>query len=255
MVKRDYTVPAVARALDILEYVSVHESPTMPDIVRDLDLPKTSVYQIIKTLQDRGYLKETRLPGGYALGLRLFGLGNQALGQIDIRAEAMPFLYALMRSVQQTCHLGVLEGNEAVYLAKVDSSRSAAVNSWVGKRFNLQTTAMGKVLLAWRPLHDVRTLLLSNPVTSPTPYTITDIDEYIRRLEEVRQNHWAMDDRENVIHMRCMAAPVFGAKGSVIGAVSITAAADDMTGERVQEYSAKLLDATRRLSEQIGYVG
>ncbi len=251
--KRDYTVPAVAKALDILEYVSMHESPTLADIVRDLELPKTSAYQITRTLLQRGYLRDTRIPGGHALGIRLFGLGSQALGQIDIRSEAMPLLYELMRAVQKTCHLGVLEGNEAVYLAKVDSPASTAVGSWVGKRFSLQSTAMGKVLMAWRPPQEVRTLLLGNPPPTPTPNTIMNVDDYLSHLAEVRKRHWAMDDRENVPHVRCLAAPVFGARGSVLGAISITAAAEEINENTIPHYTEKLLEITRRLSEKIGY--
>jgi DNA-binding IclR family transcriptional regulator len=253
MRERDYTVPAVAKALDILEYVGLHENTMLRDIVSDLGLPKTSAYQLTQTLLRRGYLRNTRVPGGYSLGMRLFALGNQAVGQIDIRSEAMPLLYELMRSVQQTCHLGVLEGNEAMYLAKVDSPHSLAVGSWVGKRFNLQTTAMGKVLVAWRDPQEVRTLLLSNPPPSPTEHTIIDVDEYLARLAGVRIHGWAMDDRENVIHIRCLAAPVFGARGSVVGAISITASANEITPETIPGFTEKLLSVAANLSEKIGY--
>lgn len=253
MRERDYTVPAVAKAFDILEYVGIHESATLQDIVKDLGLPKTSAYQLIRTLLQRGYLRNTRIPGGHSLGMRLFALGNQAIGQIDIRSEAMPLLYELMRTVQQTCHLGVLEGNEAMYLAKVDSPQSLAVGSWVGKRFNLQSTAMGKVLVAWRNPQEVRTLLLSNPPTSPTEHTIMDVDEYLVQLAEVRMRGWALDDRENVPHMRCLAAPVFGAQNSVVGAVSITASAEEVTDAIIENYTTHLTRIAAKLSEKIGY--
>jgi DNA-binding IclR family transcriptional regulator len=255
MSKRDYTVPAVAKALDILEYIGFHESATLQDIVRDLGLPKTSAYQVARTFLERGYLRSTRIPGGHALGMRLFALGNQAIGQVDIRSEAMPLLYELMRAVQQTCHLGVLEGNEAMYLAKVDSPHSLAVGSWVGKRFNLQTTAMGKILVAWRNPQEVRTLLLGNPPVSATEFTITDVDEYLNRLAEVRKRGWALDDRENIPHVRCLAAPVFGAHNSVVGAISITAAAEDVNEETIPGYIEKLVGVARKLSEKIGYRG
>jgi DNA-binding IclR family transcriptional regulator len=250
---KNYTVPAVAKALDILEYIGTHDSVTLQDIVRDLSLPKTSAYQVMRTLLSRKYLRRTRIPGGHALGLKLFVLGNQAIGQIDIRTEAMPLLYELMNSVRQTCHLGVLEGNEAVYMAKVDCPSSAAVRSWVGKHFSLWSTAMGKVLLAWRDPQEVKTLLLGHPPVSPTENTITDVDEYLNQLVLVRMRQWALDDRENVPHIRCLAAPVFGSQGNAVGAISISALAEMINEQTIPAYTEKLLEIARRLSEKIGY--
>jgi DNA-binding IclR family transcriptional regulator len=250
---RDYTVPAIAKALDILEYIGTHDGATLQDVVRDLSLPKTSVYQVVHTLLSRGYLKRTRIPGGHTLGLKLFVLGNQAIGQIDIRTEATPLLYELMNSVHQTCHLGVLEGNEPVYLAKVDCPGSVAVNSWVGKRFSLWSTAMGKVLLAWRNPQEAKTLLLGHPPAFPTKNTITDVDEYLNHLVLVRMRQWALDDGENAPCIRCLAAPVFGSQGNVVGAVSITASAEMVNERTIPAYTEKLLEITHRLSEKIGY--
>jgi DNA-binding IclR family transcriptional regulator len=166
----------------------------------------------------------------------------------------MPLLYELMNSVHQTCHLGVLEGNEAVYLAKVDCPRSAAVSSWVGKRFSLWSTAMGKVLLAWRNPQEAKTLLLGHPPASPTENTITDVNEYLNQLVSVRMRQWALDDRENMPHIRCLAAPAFASQGNVVGAISITALAEMINEQTIPAYTEKLLEITYRLSEKIGYV-
>ncbi len=253
MAERDYTVPAVARALEILEFVGNHESPTMQDIVEALSLPKTSAYQMLRTLLQRGYLRQTRIPGGYALGLRLFALGNQSIAQLDIRSEATPVLYELMRAVQQTCHLGVLEGNEAVYLAKVDCPQSVAVRSWVGKRFNLQTTAMGKVLLAWRNVQEARTILLDNPPPPGLEGSSLNIDEFLGQLPLVRERKWALDDNENTPGIRCVAAPVFGVQGAVVAAISISASSEVISDAELSDYSRQVCLAAEKLSERIGY--
>jgi DNA-binding IclR family transcriptional regulator len=112
---------------------------------------------------------------------------------------------------------------------------------------------MGKVLLAWRNPQEAKTLLLGHPPTSPTENTITDVDEYLNQLVLVRMRQWALDDRENVPHIRCLAAPVFGSQGNVVGAISIAAPAEMINRQTTPAYTEKLLEIARRLSEKIGY--
>ena len=250
---RKYMVPAILKCFDIVEFVAENQRVTLVAICRGLGLPKTSVYQILNTLCERGYLLYSPVDGTYCLSLRFFSLGNRALLNVDIRLEAQPLLYELMMEARQTCHLGILEGHEAIYLAKAFYEGSAVVNSWVGKRLNLQTTAMGRVLLAWRPAAEALELLRRNPPGQLTPNTVADPQEYLRGLAQVRQRGWAEENGENRVGIRCVAAPVRDVTGQVVAAVGISGLAAEITDDALPPLSEKLCQAADKLSQRLGH--
>lgn len=250
---RKYMVPAVIKCFDIIEFIAENQRASLVAICRKLGFPKTSVYQILNTLCERGYLLYSQSDGSYSLSLRFFGLGNRALLNVDIRLEAQPVLYELMMEVKQTCHLGILEGYEAVYLAKAFYEGSAVVNSWVGKRLNLQTTAMGRVLLAWRPAVEAMELLRRNPPAQLTPNTVTDPQEYLKGLELVRQRGWAQENGENRVGIRCVAAPVRDVTGKVIAALGISGLSAEITDDALVSLSQQLCRAAEKLSQRLGH--
>ncbi len=250
---KKYLVPAVLKAFDIIEYISNNGQVSLSGICKGLNLPKTTAYQIITTLYDRGYLIDGAEKGTMTLSFRFLGLGNRVLVGEDLRTEAQPVLEKLMNHVKQTCHLGVLEDHHAVYLAKAFYQGSPVVNSWVGKRLNLQTTAMGRVLLAWRDENDILGILKRNPPIQKTPKTILDPEEYIKTLPLVRSRGWAEENGENVIGLRCVAAPVRNISGEVIAAIGISGLSAEITDERLPEFAENLLKAAGDLSRRFGY--
>jgi DNA-binding IclR family transcriptional regulator len=151
-----------------------------------------------------------------------------------------------------TCHLGCLDGNDGVYLAKVDPENSILVNSWEGKRVALKSSAMGKVFLAWRPPAERQVLIDATPFLVRTGHTITDPVKFAEHIEFVRNQGFALDDEEDVVGIRCIAAPVFNSRGEVNYSISISGAAGDLTDARLPALAGTVTDAAQRLSASIG---
>lgn len=251
---KKYLVPAVMKAFDIIEFISERGQASLTDIYKELNLPKTSAYQIINTLQERGYLLYSPDKGSYSFSFRFLGLGNRVLAGLDLRDEAQPILQKLMADVRQTCHLAVLEGFDAVYLAKAFYTGSAVINSWVGKRLNLQTTAMGRVLLAWKDPEQVLALLHRNPPVQRTPKTILDPLKFMETLPLVRERGWAEENGENVVGLRCIAAPVRNVSGRVVAAMGISGLSAELTDQALPAMSMRLLQAADELSRRLGHL-
>lgn len=252
MQDKGYMVPAVSRAIMVLEFISHRESATLQEIVDSLALPRTSTYHILRTLAELGYLRQSR-SGGYALDMKLFFLGNQAASQVDIRSESIPLMYELMRATQLTVFLGVLVNNEGIYLAKVDGPNSVASLAWVGKRFALHSTSLGKALLAWCDMQEVRTIVAEMPFTQYTENTFTTMEAFSQHLVEVRKRGWAEDAMENVPSVSCIGAPVFGPHGKVVAAISASGQAQSLTAEQRAHHAPVVLAMAQRLSEAMGY--
>jgi len=212
-------VPALPKAFAILDLVAREGGIGFTAIQKTLGLPKSSVHQLITTLRDLGALQQAS-DGGYLLGLKLCELGAVAAGQRTIERVSLPYLKALSQDVAMTCHLGVLEGDEPIYLAKVEAEQDIKINTWVGKRLSLYRSSLGKVLLAWLPEEARERLLSQVEWVAKTPKSLPDADAVRRHLVEVRERGWASDDEEDMLNVRCVSAPVFDRQGNVVAAVS-----------------------------------
>jgi DNA-binding IclR family transcriptional regulator len=249
---KSYEVPAIARALDIMEMLNKDKEASFTEIFTALGLPKSSTYNIIYTLESRGYIRRIGKDGKYVLGLRLYELGNTAVAatKSDLRREARDVLQELAAITNQPCHLGVLDGIEGVYLDKVEGSRHIVIRSSIGKRLSLHCTAIGKALLAW---HDQTDLLLSKIVLQKcTKNTIVDIEELKRNLVVIKEKGYALDDEENEPDVRCIAMPVWDITGKVVAAISLSGLTNHITAERLPWLVEELKKATEILSSRLG---
>lgn len=249
---KNYLVPAVMRMLDVFEFLSRNQDASFENIYTELGIPKSSAYQLLLTLESRGYLRRVGDGKGYSLGLRLFELGTLSVSQLNIRAEAMPILRDLMLKTNQTCHLGILEGTEGVYLVKIEGNQPVRINSWEGKRIAFHSTSMGKVLLAWQDEENIDEILNQTTVARFTEKTITDRKELKKHLQMTRKRGWALDDQENEADIRCVAAPVRHITGTVIAAISVSGLATRLNDEVLPEVSELVMNAAIQLSAKMG---
>jgi DNA-binding IclR family transcriptional regulator len=245
------TVPALHKAFSIVDLVAKEGRTSFTAIHKGLNLPKSSAHQLINALCDLGLL-QLDPDGGYVLGLRLCELGSIAAGQRSIERDAMPYLRDLARDVEMTCHLGILEGHEAIYLAKVEWEQQIKINTWVGKRLSLYSSSLGKALLAWRPEAEREELIAGIEWVRKTPNTIADAATLRAHLAEVRARGWATDDEEDVLNIRCAAAPIFGARGAVIAALSIVGTVLQVRREDIPRLGERACAVAGTISRVLG---
>ncbi|QJT07564.1 IclR family transcriptional regulator [Oceanidesulfovibrio marinus] len=251
MAENKYQVPALIRANKILDYLSKHEAD-MAEIMSALGLPKSTVYSLLLTLEEIGFVR--RLPGGqkFTLGFRLFELGTITVSKVSIRDQAISRLQQLSQQEKVTCHLGALDGNEAVYLLKVDPHDDILINSWEGKRLTLNRSAMGKVLLAWLPRERQDELIESLEFLPITPKSFVDKDQFRNHLADVKHQQWAMDDEEDIIGIRCLAAPIFVPDGSVRYSLSVSSVVQKIGDDRVELLRQRVVETARNISRALG---
>ena len=244
--------PALTRGLDILDLIAREPGLGFAEIRDRLALPNSSCHHLIATLCQLGAL-QVRADRGYVLGLRLFELGANAANQRQLHDLALPMLKKLAQDVQLTCHLGVMEGAEAVYLLKVEGSREIRVNTWVGKRLSLHSSSLGKVLLAGLPEGELGGILEQINWERKTPHSIVDPDAFRSHLQAVRERGWAIDDEEDLINIRCVAAPVRDMQGQVVAAISAVGTVLDISQDRFDELAGALCATAREISQHLGH--
>ena len=204
------SVPAVERVLSILELLAGSRAGMpLPDIARELGLPKSSVHCLLVTLERRGYLHRNERTGCYLFGSKLFSLGNLALSGRELRDVAAPFLRALMEKTRLTVHLAVLERNEAVIIDKVEPSSMFKLATWLGKRMDVHCTGVGKALIAYLPDEELRRLVEERGLPRHNENSIVTIRKLKDELVRARRRGYAIDDEEDEIGLRCIGAPDF----------------------------------------------
>jgi DNA-binding IclR family transcriptional regulator len=192
----------------------------LAELVRRTGLPKTTVHRVATDLVGHRLLDRT--PHGYRLAGGLFELGMRAATERTLLEVAMPFLQDLYERTHETVHLGVQEGTEVVYVAKIGGHRQARSPSRTGGRMPMHCTAIGKVLLAHAE-SSVRDEVLGGPLERRTPHTVVAPGMLRRQLDRVLETGAAYEREESTPGLLCVAAPVLDPDGrAALAAVSVT---------------------------------
>lgn len=215
-------VRVLHKTLDILEEIKTTESGfKLAALSRKVSLPKATVYRILATLEGRGYL-DRAADGSYRVARKLFDFERtEPLEQI-LNRVAQPLMERLAASSKETVNLGILDAGEVVVINTVESQQAVRMSSKIGNRRVLHATALGKVLLAGLPDKEVQRLIRIKGLSRLTDHTLTAKAAVMAEIHKVRQRGWALDNQENEVEGRCIAAPVFGPDGRVAAALSIS---------------------------------
>jgi len=247
-------VPAVARAFDILElFLEDARSLTAPEIAALLRLPRSTVHELLRTLLARGYLESPpEHPNRFVLGLRTFELGNAYAAGVDLTVEGDRVVRDVSARCDETVSVAVLDGDDVVYVVKVESTQP--VRSVAARRAPAYCTGSGKVLLAALSDEQVQTRYAGRePFPAVTPNTVTTICRLLLDLAQVRERGVAYDDRETHLNQRCVAAPIYDHTGRTVAALTISAPATRLDGERLGIVEDLAREGAAKLSRRLGH--
>lgn len=223
------------------------------ELANALELPKSTVHDLAATLAHIGLLQRTE-QGRYRLGWRMLTFSQILLQSTEFRTEARKAMEDLVAELGETVHLAVLDGNMVLYADKLQGQMAVQVSvTNFGVRLPGHGSALGKVLLAHQPWHDVVKILEEHGMRAFTPNTITTIEQLQVELKKVRQQGYAYDREEVVPDLCCVAAPVRDYTGKVIAAMSLSVPAYRFA-QREEIYRSAIMRTCRRVSRNLGYI-
>lgn len=189
------------------------------EVQRRTGLPKSTLHRLLREMVSLRLLDLE--DGRYRLSGQLFELGMRASVERDLIEVAMPFLEDLYERTHEVVHLGVREGTEVVYVAKLTGHRPVRSPSRLGGRMPLHATAIGKALLAHAPA-EIRHLVLTGPMPRLAARTVIAPAMLSAQLEQVVESGIAYENEESAPGLSCVAAPVFDSGDRAVAAVSVT---------------------------------
>jgi IclR family KDG regulon transcriptional repressor len=241
-------VGSVERAFSILELLdSSKRGWNISEMSRKLGIPKSTTHVLVTTLVQLGYIRQHQLTRRFQLSTKMFGLGRKALNVTPLPDIALPHLRWLVQETEFTAHVGILEKNQVVFIQKVDGPGIIKFDTYIGKCSELHCTGLGKSLVAFQPPESLDTLLSGYSYDRFTRKTISSRSAFMAELARVRQQGYSMDDEEEELGIRCVAAPVLSA-GVVAAAVSVTATVSQMQLEGLDRVVALTKRAAARIA-------
>jgi IclR family acetate operon transcriptional repressor len=210
---------SIDKALTVLEALAQHSRVT--DIAGATGLPKSTVHRILQSLVEWGFARADGT-SGYLPGPRILTLAGKMMGRFDPAQQADGALHGLRDRTGFAVHFAVRDGDEAVYVQKIDGRRPYQMASRVGMSLELHSSSIGKAILSQLSDEEVAGITGRTGMRPRTPRTITDRRTLLRHLGDVRRRGYAIDDEENEAGIRCMGAPVFDHTGTVLGGVSVS---------------------------------
>jgi IclR family transcriptional regulator, pca regulon regulatory protein len=215
------SVRSFARGLRVIRSFSA-ERPhqTLAEVARATDLNRATARRLLLTLLELGYVH--RVGDRFSLTPRVLDLGYAYVSALGVPELALPSLERLSEQVHEASSLGVLDGTEVVYVARVPAKRVMTVSIGLGSRFPAYRTSLGRALLSELGDDEVAAIWEASDRADPTPRTVSSLPELAGALAGVRHAGYALVDQELEIGVRSIAAPIHDAASKVVAAINVS---------------------------------
>jgi len=245
-------IQSLDRGLTILQTVAHSKQPVgLGELSELLNVDRSSVFRLAQTLRRRGFLATPAGRKDYILGSAMWTLSRQYdWGNMLVRV-AHEELKSLAQGLNETAHLAIREGKNALFIDSVHARHVIVVAGQTGELVPLYATAHGKALLADCTEADLKLIFGPKKMEPYTSTTVMTVPALAKECVRIRQRGYAMDEAEFMEGVRCVAAPIRLADRTVVGSVGISAPASRFLKEHCAGHSARVVECARRIGEML----
>ncbi len=236
----------VERNFEIIDALRETNGSGVSELANRLDLPKSTVHDHLRTLEELGFLK--KVEGEYRVTLKFLDYGGATRKKTEIYPAGWPEVQRLALETDEHANLMIEEYGKGRYIYIAEGENSANLDTYTGMEVYLHATALGKAIMAHLPMEQVEDIIETHGLPKLTENTITSREELMETLEQVRQQGYATDLEERTVGVRCIAAPIIGANDVVYGSVGVSGPTSRFRGDR---FSSELPDMVQRAANLI----
>jgi DNA-binding IclR family transcriptional regulator len=243
----------VAKTFSVVEALAeINSGAGVSELSRKLKQPKATVFRILFTLRELGYVQKHPSTDIYQLTDQVEWLaGGKA--KVTLRRVARPSMERLLGRFEQTVNLAILDQNQVQYVEMLEGLRSIRMAATVNTYAPFHSTAVGKAILAFLDPVMEDQILRKNSLAKLTPKTITLIPALLRHLKKVQERGYAVDNEETELGARCVAAPVFDSRGMPFAAISVSGPTSHMKSAQLEQVATAVKKECQKISEQLGF--
>lgn len=244
-------IQSVDRAFEIIKTLGKQRGATVSELSDDVSLSVSTIHSHLSTLKDHGVV--TQEESQYRLGPNLLIMAEHVRNNSRLFHAGREEVDALAENTGECVHLIIEHNGLEVSLYESFHENAAGAEFYIKNRENpsrhLESTAAGKAILAHLPESRVRDIADEHGLVRKTEKTITDVDELLSELETIRERGYAVNDEEEILGMRAVAAPILDSGGDVLGSVSVSAPVSHMNGKTFTDTIPEMILESKNLIE------
>jgi DNA-binding IclR family transcriptional regulator len=249
-----YNVPALERGLRMLcEFSRDSRSLSAPELARRFDLPRSTVFRLLTTLESMGFLERAEGGRDYRLGLAVLRLGFEYLASLELTQLGTPLLQRLCDELRTPCNLVVRDGRSIVYVAKVAPPSPFASSVTVGTRLPAHATVLGRILLEDLTLMQLRALYPEDRLESFSPSTPVTVDQLFDMVQTDRQRGYVLGEGFFESNISTIAAPVRDHSGHIVAALGATITSGHIDETRMEEMVRRVRETAESISGLLNF--
>jgi IclR family acetate operon transcriptional repressor len=251
--RADGSVRAVERALALLEAMGDEARGIgLSDLARKVGVPISTVHRLLVTLQGRGFVRYDQRAGVWGIGRTALAVGANFAETRNLMASAKPIIERIGGESRELINLGVLEDRRVIFLSRYDPGDRRVSPPRTSQAIPAHCSSIGKAIMASLPDRELHALVGSRKLPAVTAKSIVEPPTLLSACRTIRQAGFAIDDEENTIGLRCVAAPIFDEYGRPVAALSIAASAQRLKNEQLAAFGGMLASAAQRITDACG---
>lgn len=250
-----YNIPMLEKSFELLELLVNYPSGlTMQEMVNLLDTPKTTIYRLLNSLSNMGYLTKDIDTQRFSLSKRFLKLGLAALGESNIVEQSLAPMRALRDTIKESIMLGVFMENRVVLLEQVLGSHNFTFLLRPGTSFCLHASAPGKIFTTYLPEEEREKAIQSIQYTVFNKHTIADEKQLRKEMTHIKKVGYTVDLEEEMAGVHCIATPIFNQFGTIAATIWTSGPSGRLSKDKFPEISKELIRTAHTISANLGYI-
>jgi len=246
-------VQSLSRALKLLNALSYHtQGLSLSEVAQEVGLPNSTAHRLLTTLQNERYVRFDGERSTWLIGVQAFRVGSAFIRSRDLVSIARPYMRRLMEQSGETVNLGIIDRGEVIYLAQVETQKMMRAIAGPGGRAQLHCSGIGKAMLAFSEPERVEKVVQTLEYRRETSNTLASADALRRDFEAIRRNGYAVDDEENAVGLRCVAAVIYDQFGEVLAGLSISGPSARVSEQRVPALGSAVAAVAAEITTELG---
>ena len=252
---RQASVQVLCKASQLLDRLAEDGELPVARLAELVGEPRSTVHRLVGSLQELDLVEPGSRRGTYRLGLRLLRLGSAVVARFDERRAAIPVMEHLHRQTEETVYLCIRRGYDAVCIERIDGRWVRSMALRLGGALPLHVGAAPRALLAYEPREFWEEYVAREELAEWTPSTPTDPMQLFALLEEIRRTGRSISDEDVTLGMAAVGAPIFGHRGTVCAALSLSGPKPAILGASGPSTCELVVEGAAEISRALGYAG
>jgi DNA-binding IclR family transcriptional regulator len=247
-------IQSVKRSTDIISlFSSAQPALGITQIAALLNLNKTTVWGLVTTLEQQGFLQQDPATQKYGVGPKLFELGMVYAGSLEINAKASRLVQGLASRTRLNARVGIWDNGSVLITLLALPKAEDSLSHQIGPRVPAYCSGVGKALLAFRTDDEISIYLRDTELVRHTQATIVDSEKLLEDLEKTRERGYAISCEEMIPGLAALGAPIFDRTRRLAGSLSLSSSPAAVSGKLVEPLAEELLRTAAAISQELGY--